>query len=135
IFPAVHLLAGDVNKDTENRKIRDLLIYEDSRFYAAFPSIVKDGEGNLITAFRRAPDRRIFMETGSNHVDPNSYLVYVTSDDNGVTWTSDPKLLYAHAYGGSQDPCLLRLRDGSFICSSYGWAFIRESGIEKIRQP
>lgn len=31
---------------------------------------------------------------------------------------------FAHPFGGSQDPCLLQLRDGTLLCSSYGWALL-----------
>lgn len=105
-------------------KVKDFVIYEDERFYSAFPSVVKKTEGEYILAFRRAPNRKMFGEKGNSHVDPNSYLVQVRSMD-GENWTKEPELIYAHAFGGSQDPCLLQLRDGSILCASYGWAFLR----------
>ena len=37
------------------RKVRDFVLYEDARFYAAFPSVVRRPDGELIVAFRRAP--------------------------------------------------------------------------------
>jgi sialidase-1 len=117
------------------RKVRDLIIYEDPKFYAAFPSVVRRPDGELIVAFRRAPDRRALGEPRYSHVDPNSYLVAVRSKDNGETWTRDPQLLYAHAFGGSQDPCLLQLRDGTLLCASYGWAFIQPEAAAKLKQP
>jgi hypothetical protein len=116
------------------RKIKDILIYEDPMFYSSFPSIIKRPDGELIVAFRRAPDRKIFGEKSTNHVDPNSYLMAVRSGD-GETWTKDPELIYAHPFGGSQDPCLLQLKDGTLLCSSYGWAFVREDGFQNLKQP
>lgn len=112
-------------------KIKDIVIYQDSLFYAAFPSIVKTKDNSFLLAFRRAPERRIFGEGYTMHVDPNSYLVQLSSKD-GEKWSTDPKLLYAHAFGGSQDPCLLRLRDGTLLCASYGWSFLREDGLKKL---
>ena len=44
----------------------------------------------------------------------------VRSRDGGQSWTS-PELIFAHPFGGSQDPCMLQLRDHSILCSSYGW--------------
>lgn len=85
-------------------------------------------------AFRRAPDRKVFGEKGNNHVDPNSYLVSVRSKD-GEIWTKDPELIYAHTFGGSQDPCLLKLQDGTILCTSYGWAFVRPDGIPNLKIP
>ncbi|WP_286833420.1 sialidase family protein [Sphingobacterium sp. UBA7038] len=113
-------------------KIKDIVIYEDSLFYAAFPSIVKTKDNSFLLAFRRAPERRVFGESHTMHVDPNSYLVQLSSKD-GEEWPTDPKLLYAHAFGGSQDPCLLRLRDGTLLCASYGWSFLRDDGLKKLK--
>lgn len=116
------------------RKLRDVMIYEDARFHSAFPSVVKRKNGEIIVAFRRAPDRSVFGERRTNHVDPNSYLVKVTSRD-GVTWDKEPQLIHAYAFGGSQDPCLLQLRDGSIICTSYAWAFVRPDGMPNLKTP
>lgn len=116
------------------RKVKDVTIYEDSSFFSSFPSVVKRPDGKLIVAFRRAPDRKIFSEKSTNHVDPNSYLVTVTSRD-GENWSKTPELLYAHPYGGSQDPCLLQLRDGTLLCTSYGWAFVRPDGLPNLKKP
>jgi len=117
------------------RKIKDVVIYEDAQFYCAFPSVIKRPDGELLLAFRRAPDRRIFRENNyGTHVDPNSYLVMVRSHD-GETWSKNPELIYAHPFGGSQDPCLLQLRNGDLLCTSYGWAFIKPEGIENLKKP
>jgi hypothetical protein len=109
-------------------------VYSDTAFYSAFPSVVKLKNGDLMVAFRRAPNRIIFGEKGNNHVDHNSYLVSVKSKD-GTTWMKDPELIYAHPFGGSQDPCLLQLKDGTLICTSYGWQAVRQSGIPNLKQP
>jgi len=126
--------AKDIADKQSIKKVRDIVIYEDSRFYASFPSVISTDDGEIIVAFRRAPDRKLFNESGTNHVDANSYLVTMKSSDGGESWTPEPKLLYAHPFGGSQDPCLLRCSDGSLICASYGWAFVRESGLERLKQ-
>ena len=128
-------LLNGKSKDTEVIKVKDIIIYKDAQFYASFPSVIKNEDGELIVAFRRAPDRKVFQESGTSHVDPNSYLVYVRSRDNGMTWSKEPELLYAHPYGGSQDPCLLKLSDGTILCTSYGWAFVREQGLQNLKQP
>lgn len=117
------------------RKVRDFVLYEDPMFYAAFPSVVRRPDGELQVAFRRAPARVRFGEPKESHVDPNSYLVQVRSRDGGATWTREPALLYAHALGGSQDPCLLQLRDGTLLCASYGWAFVKPEIVPKLRAP
>lgn len=116
------------------QKLKDIVIYEDLHFYSSFPSVIRLPSGEFIVAFRRAPDRKIFGEKGTSHVDPNSYLVMVHSK-NGETWTKEPDLIYAHPYGGSQDPCLLQLGDGTLLCTSYGWAFVREDGLPYLKKP
>ncbi|MFP6582651.1 MAG: sialidase family protein [Candidatus Hydrogenedentota bacterium] len=114
-------------------KEKDIIVYRNESFYSAFPSIVRRDSGELIVAFRRAPDRRVFGEGGSNHTDPNSYLVLVRSQDNGETWTTESELILAHPFGGSQDPCMTQLNDGAIVCSSYGWA--RVSDKAKVKFP
>ena len=117
------------------RKVRDLVIYSDAQFHSAFPSVVRRPDGELLVAFRRAPNRRALGEEKNYHVDPNSYLVGVRSRDGGDTWTPTPELIYAHAFGGSQDPGLLQLRDGTLLCMSYGWTFVRPDGVAKLKTP
>lgn len=116
-------------------KKKDIVIYKNDNFYATFPSVIKNKEGKIVVAFRRAPDRKIFGENGNFHVDPNSYLVQVSSLDNGQTWTEEPELIYAHSFGGSQDPCLLQLSNGHILCTSYGWAYVRDDGVSKLEKP
>lgn len=119
----------------EVRKLEDITIYSDPRFYSTFPSIVRRPDGELLVAFRRAPERRRLGEKGTLHVDPNSNLVLVRSADSGRTWTSDPQLIYAHPLGGSQDPCMVQLRDGTIICTSYAWAQVSTAALPILPQP
>ena len=119
-------------KEATVTKVKDIVVYSDDRFYSAFPSVVLRPDGELLLAFRRAPERRYFGESSSNHTDPNSYLVSVRSQDNGETWTTEPELIFAHPFGGSQDPCMTQLRDGTIVCSSYGWALLRGDAAEKV---
>ena len=116
------------------RIVKNVVIYKDTAFFSSFPSVVKRPDGEILVAFRRAPDRKVFGEDHTNHVDPNSYLMMVRSRD-GEHWTKEPELIYAHAFGGSQDPCLLQLRDGTLFCMSYGWALVRPSGIPNLKKP
>lgn len=116
------------------RKIEDVMIYRDARFHSAFPSVVRRPDGELVLAFRRAPDRRLLGETKYSHTDPNSYLVLTRSKDSGKTWTP-PAMFYAHEFGGSQDPCMVQLSDNSILCASYGWAAIPPEAIAKLKQP
>src|SRR5512133_3294962 len=134
VFSCTHNKQVSSPQSSDLVKVKDIVIYQDSMFYSAFPSVIKRPDGELIVAFRRAPNRHIFGEGGNSHVDPNSFLVQVRSKD-GETWTKEPELIYAHPFGGSQDPCLLQLKDGTLLCTSYGWAFVREEGIPNLKKP
>ncbi len=116
------------------QKIKDIVIYENPRFHSAFPSVIRRPDGELLLSFRRAPNRKTFGEAGNNHVDPNSQLMLLRSRD-GLTWSTEPTLVYADPFGGSQDPCLLQLRDGTLLCFSYGWSFLRPDGVAKLKAP
>src|SRR5436190_5729940 len=113
------------------RVVEHVTVYEDPRFYSAFPSIVRRADGELLVAFRRAPERRAFGE-GISHTDPNSYIVLVRSKDGGKTWSREPELIHAHPFGGSQDPCMVQLRDGTIICTSYGWMQVNTNYAAKL---
>ncbi len=114
------------------RRIEDLVIYQHNQFYCAFPSVVCRPDGELLVAFRRAPDRRSLGEERNSHTDPNSYLVLVRSKDNARTWSTEPELIFAHPYGGSQDPCMVQLKDGRIICTSYGWALLKPEAAARM---
>lgn len=118
------------------QKLKDIMIYEDPQhFYSSFPSIVgKRPNGELLLAFRRAPDRKVFGEGHTDHVDPNSYLVSLGLKME-KTGQRIPELIYAHPFGECQDPCLLQLRDGTVLCTSYGWAFLRPDGMANLKKP
>jgi hypothetical protein len=120
-FAAPQLSAQAEIGTVKLRQVKDLVIYQQERYYAAFPSIVTRPTGELILAFRRSPERAFVRDGRGSHADPNSYLVLVRSKDNASSWTTDPELIHAHAWGGSQDPCMVQLHDGSIVCSSYAW--------------
>jgi len=117
------------------KKIKDIIIYKDDMFYSAFPSLVVRKDGEILCAFRRAPDRRaLWGAPNYTHTDANSYLVLVRSKDGGKTWSKEPELIYADPLGGSQDPCMVQLSDGSIVCTSYGWALVPPEGMEKLKE-
>lgn len=117
------------------KKLEDVVVYRDPMYYSAFPSLVVRPDGEILCAFRRAPDRRALWNAPANtHTDANSYCVLVRSADNGRTWTREPELISAHPLGGSQDPCMVQLRDGTIVCASYTWALIPPEGIGKVPQ-
>ncbi len=117
------------------RKLEDIVIYTNSQFHCAFPSVVRRPDGELLVAFRRAPDWRPLGAKSYTHTDPNSYLVSVRSKDDGKTWSEEPQLIFAHPFGGSQDPCLLQLTNGTILCGSYGWSFVATNILQTLKKP
>ena len=49
---------------------------------------------------------------------------------DGEAWTKEPELIYAHPFGGSQDPCLLKLRDGIFTLHQL-WLGVCQAGWDR----
>jgi len=68
------------------------------------------------------------------HVDPNSNLMLLRSRD-GETWTTQPELIYAHAFGGSRIPVSSNSVTAHLLCMSYGWTFLRPDGVAKLKPP
>lgn len=116
------------------RKVKDIVIYDDEKFFSAFPSVVQQADGGLLLAFRRAPNCRLMGAEENSHAHPNSYLVSVRSQD-GENWTKDPELIHAYELGGSQDPCMLQLRDGTLLCTSYAWTFMPPERVTNLKAP
>ena len=137
-IPASILLAGQAEQTTQFppgiRKMGDIVVYRDDKFYSAFPSVVRRPGGELLVAFRRAPNRKLVGEKSYSHTDPNSYLVLVRSRDGGKSWSREPELVFAHPFGGSQDPCMIALRNGSILCSSYGWALLNSDYAQRMTE-
>lgn len=107
------------------KKLKDIIIYADPKFYSSFPSAVCRPDGEILVAFRRAPSQKYFHASHRDrHIHPNSQLVMVRSRDGGATWSPAPEIISAHPMGGAQDPCLVQLPDGDLLCSSYLWALV-----------
>jgi len=132
---SAYVAHADPPRELGIRKLADIVVYKDDKFYSSFPSIVRRSNGELLVAFRRAPERRAFGESVTSHTDPNSYLVLVRSCDNAKRWSPIPELIYANPLGGSQDPCMVQLRDGAIVCTSYGWALLDSRAVAKLKKP
>ncbi|HIE53520.1 MAG TPA: exo-alpha-sialidase [Armatimonadetes bacterium] len=106
------------------RCLKEFIVYRDEAFYSSFPSVVVRPDGNLLVAFRRAPERRLRPGGRVTHADPNSQLVLVASEDGGETWETRPRLILAHPAAGCQDPCLTQLADGTLLCTTFLWQLL-----------
>ncbi|MGD9498346.1 MAG: sialidase family protein [Armatimonadota bacterium] len=117
------------------RKLDDIVIYRDDRWYSTFPSLIRLADGRLLCGFRRAPERRLQPGGSVSHTDPNSQAMCVLSADEGATWEAEPRLIYAHPAAGCQDPCLHLLRDGTIICSLFAWQLFPLGFAQKMQGP
>ena len=118
------------------KKIEDMVIYKDDRFYSTFPAIASMGNGKLIVAFRRAPDlRRLYMspENFWTHSDPRSQYFSVISEDNGQSW-GNPKLIFSPPEGGSQDGGLLYDGRKYLYANSFIWELIPDFVVEELKR-
>ena len=104
------------------KKIKDIVIYKDKRYYSTFPNIIKTQDGKLMVSFRQAPHR---LDTYGDitHGDPASKGVFITSKDNGQTWDKDVKIVYDHFFYGVQEPCMNCLKDGTILATFFMWKF------------
>ncbi|MDB6024931.1 MAG: hypothetical protein JWM68_1154 [Verrucomicrobiales bacterium] len=134
VLAGANCLGAEPKNPAGGHKGQDFVIYKDDKFHSAFPSIVRRPDGELLVAFRKAPDWRPFGAKSYTHTDPNSYLFLTRSKDDGKTWTA-PKTFFAHPFGGSQDPGMVQLRDKSIVCTSYGWASVPTNIFTKLKQP
>ena len=132
-FLAIVLAASAKPSTSGIKKVKDVVVYCDSMYYSAFPSVVKLDDGRLMVAFRRAPNRQMMGANRYRHIDPCSQLVSVTSSDGGDTWTTEPQLMFAHPFGGSQDPCMIKLHNGDILCTSYLWVQLGEGLLEEYK--
>lgn len=105
------------------RKLQDVVIYRDERWYATFPSLVTKPDGTVLCAFRRAPERRPWGGTVT-HADPNSWCMMVRSADCGRTWSAQPEVIFANPLAGNQDPCMYQLASGTILCSTFSWMLL-----------
>ncbi|MDF2725012.1 MAG: exo-alpha-sialidase [Paenibacillus sp.] len=112
-------------------KLEDRIIYRDD-LYNTFPSIVKKRDGELIVAFRQAPNR-LNMFPGGMHVDPASRGVYVVSRDNGRTWDSKPRHLVDDYCLGISDPCLNVLQDGDLLATYFTHQVLLKDDVPELQ--
>lgn len=113
------------------KKIRDLILYKDPRFYSSFPAIVALPTGRPIVIFRRAretrwllpndiPDELAALKLRVDHVDARSQLVFGYFDPEKDE-LSTPIIMPPNPEAADQDASLLLLRNGTLLLSSFSW--------------
>lgn len=94
-----------------------LVLYHHADWYSSFPSLTRTADDRLLCGFRRAPTE----PAGHSHVHSRSRAVFITSDDDGATWSDDVHYLCPQDELGQQDPQLMTTRDGRLIGSFFRW--------------
>ena len=104
-------------------------LYREKRFHAAFPSIVRFSDGNLILAFRRARDglwlvpeeKRSGLDPFArmDHIDSRSHIMLMELDAAGETQVCDLDMLPMDPEAGDQDPSLLTLADDRVFMAAF----------------
>ncbi|MBI3667479.1 MAG: exo-alpha-sialidase [Acidobacteria bacterium] len=93
----------------------EFVIYTRESGYAAFPSIVRLPNEELLVAFRLADRRK-----GVTHMDPTSRNVVVRGRQNPIFFEHQSPIVIFDRLG-MQDPSLTVLRDGRILASSFHW--------------
>ncbi len=116
------------------------VLYSDTRFMAAFPSVCVIPVGEVLLVFRRAPDHRWLLgasyddaaleEHGGEHSDlearlyhwdARSQLVAMRFAQSDLRPTQEPIGLSVDGQAADQDASLLVLPDGDILLSSFSW--------------
>ncbi|MBD2864361.1 sialidase family protein [Paenibacillus oceani] len=112
-------------------KIEDVVLYKDGH-YNTFPSMIKTNHGELLIAFRQAPDRLERFPNGQ-HVDPAAKAVLIRSRDNGRTWDNKATVIYDDYSLGISDPCLTQLRDGTIFATFFTHQVLLKSDVPVLQ--
>lgn len=89
-------------------------LYEDADAYAAWPSLVRAGNGDLLLAFTRT----------ERHVSPDGAIVLMRSHDDGHTWTG-PTVLYDSPIDDRESGFTV-LPDGTILAHLWSTHWTRE---------
>lgn len=95
--------------------LSDSVLYRDPAHYAAFTCLTRCANGDILAAFRLAPN-----ETPHSHLHSMSRAVVMRSRDEGQTW-SGPTMIAPDDDIGQQDPHVTTLSDGSLFASYFTW--------------
>lgn len=107
---------------------KHFILYQNDRFHAAFPSIVRLSDGDLLLAFRRARDCNWLMD-GNTEFNPLAFLDHLDPRSHVCLQRFSPKLtaigklrtLPMDPEAGDQDPSLLVIEDNQLLLTSFSW--------------
>lgn len=103
-------------------------LHSDPRFHAAFPSVCRVSDSELLVAFRRGRDPRWLAEPGSStgafglsHFDPRSHLVTMRLDARTLEPLGKLMVVPPDPECAEQDPSLLVTAVGEVVLATFGW--------------
>jgi hypothetical protein len=107
------------------------IIYRETRFHAAFPSIVRLSDDSLLLAFRRARDGMWLLDNEKrkvanpleviDHIDPRSHIVLQRLAPSGMRSLGEADILPVDPESGDQDASLLLLPGDDVLLASFSW--------------
>ena len=111
--------------------LRHETLYRHARFHAAFPSIGRFSDGNLLLAFRRARDAMWLVPEEKragydllgrmDHIDSRSHIMLLELDPSGDIEESSTDLLPFNPEASDQDPSLLLLPGDDVLLASFSY--------------
>ncbi|PCI58691.1 MAG: hypothetical protein COB37_12585 [Kordiimonadales bacterium] len=115
-------------------------LYRSKRFFSAFPSVVTAADGDILLAFRRAPDHRWLLGdiaeedfNSVDHVHFRSHVAYARLSPE-LEMRAAPSILPVHAEAGDQDGNLFLSKAGRLFQYSFRWYPITAEIRHKLRE-
>jgi sialidase-1 len=117
--------------DSEVKVLYHQTLYREKRFHAAFPSVIRFSDDNLLLAFRRARDglwlvpeekrRGIDPFQRMDHMDSRSHIMLMELNAHGENQVGDLDVLPMDPEAGDQDPSLLLLPNDDVFLAAFSW--------------
>ncbi|MBL4639199.1 MAG: exo-alpha-sialidase [Kordiimonadaceae bacterium] len=115
-------------------------LYRSKKFFSAFPSVVTAADGDVLLAFRRAPDHRWLLgdiaEKDFNSVDHVHFRSHIAFMRIGADLKprDEPSILPVHAEAADQDGNLFLSSNGRLFQYSFRWYPIINEIREKLEE-
>lgn len=115
-------------------------LYRSKRFFSAFPAVVATPSGDVLLAFRRAPDHRWLLGdvadedfNSVDHVHFRSHVAFMRLGPD-LTPVAEPEILPVHAEAGDQDGNLFLSSTGRLFQYSFRWYPITIEVKDKLKE-
>lgn len=115
------------------------VLYRDERFYSAFPSVLAMPSGDVLLAFRRAPDHRWMLGDAADderdsmdHIHFRSHIA-LKRYDAGVQELGEVESLPTHPEAGDQDANLFLTSSGRLLQYGFLWYPVIREIVDKLQ--